>query len=73
VTGIGTPRGTPAEVIGILNTAVNAAFADAEMRARLTDTGGEPLPGPPDAFGKIFAGEIEKWGRVVRASGMKTQ
>ncbi len=73
VTGIGTPRGTPAAVIDILNKAVNAAFADPKMRARLTDTGGEPLPGPPAAFAKIFAGEIEKWGKVVKASGMKTQ
>lgn len=73
VTGIGAPRNTPPEVIDILNKAVNAAFADPKMRARLTDTGGEPLPGPPEAFGKIFAGEIEKWGKVVKASGMKTQ
>ncbi len=73
VTGIGVPRGTPAEVIDILNKAVNAAYADAKMRARLTDTGGEPLPGSPAAFGKIFAGEIEKWGKVVKASGMKPQ
>ena len=73
VTGIGVPRGTPPEVIDLLNKAVNAAYADAKMRARLTDTGGEPLPGSPDAFGKIFAGEIEKWGKVVKASGMKPQ
>jgi tripartite-type tricarboxylate transporter receptor subunit TctC len=73
VTGIGAPRNTPPDVIDILNKAVNAAYADPKMRARLTDTGGEPLPGPPDAFGKIFAGEIEKWGKVVKASGMKQQ
>jgi tripartite-type tricarboxylate transporter receptor subunit TctC len=73
VTGIGVPRGTPSEVIDILNKAVNAAYADPKMRARLTDTGGEPLPGSPDAFGKIFAGEIEKWGKVVKSSGMKPQ
>jgi tripartite-type tricarboxylate transporter receptor subunit TctC len=73
VTGIGVPRGTPPEVIAILNKAVNAAYADPKMRARLTDTGGEPLPGSSDTFGTIFAGEIEKWGKVVKASGMKPQ
>jgi tripartite-type tricarboxylate transporter receptor subunit TctC len=73
VTGISVPRGTPPEVIDILNKAVNAAYADPKMRARLTDTGGEPLPGSPEAFAKIFAGEIEKWGKVVKASGMKPQ
>ena len=40
---------------------------------RLNDTGGEPLPGTAADFGKIFAGEIEKWGKVVNASGMKPQ
>ena len=73
VTGIGVPRGTPAEVIDVLNKAVNAAFADPKMRARLSDTGGEPLPGSPADFAKIFAGEIEKWGKVVKASGMKPE
>jgi tripartite-type tricarboxylate transporter receptor subunit TctC len=73
VTGIGVPRNTPPDVIDILNKAVNAAFADQKMRARMVDTGGEPLPGSPEAFGKIFAGEIEKWGKVVKASGMKPQ
>jgi tripartite-type tricarboxylate transporter receptor subunit TctC len=73
VSGIGAPAKTPAAVIDVLNKAVNAAFDDQTMRARLTDTGGEPLPGSPEAFAKIFAGEIEKWGKVVKASGMKPQ
>ncbi len=73
MTGIGTPRNTPPEVIDVLNKAVNAAYADPKMRARLTDTGGEPLPGSPAAFAKIFAGEIEKRAKVVKSSGMKPQ
>jgi tripartite-type tricarboxylate transporter receptor subunit TctC len=72
-TGIGVPRGTPAEIIATLNKAINAAYADPAMKAKFLDTGGEPLPGTPDDFGKIFAGEIEKWGKVVKASGMKPQ
>jgi tripartite-type tricarboxylate transporter receptor subunit TctC len=71
VTGIGVPKDTPAEVIGKLNAEINAAFADPAMRARLADTGGEPLPGSPADFGRIIAGEIEKWGKVVRFSGAK--
>src|SRR5262245_58355256 len=67
-TGIGVPRNTPAEVIETLNKAINAAFADPAMKAKFVDTGGEPLPGSPAEFGKIFAGEIEKWGKVVKAS-----
>lgn len=71
-TGIGAPRGTPAEIVERLNREINAAFADAAMTARLADTGGMPLPGTPAAFATILADETEKWGRVVRfASGGK--
>lgn len=70
-TGIGAPRGTPVEIIETLNRAMNAAFADPKMKARLLDTGGEPLPGTPAEFAQIMAHETEKWGKVVQASGVK--
>jgi tripartite-type tricarboxylate transporter receptor subunit TctC len=65
-TGIGAPRGTPAEIIERFNREINAAFADPGMQARLADTGGTPLPGTPAAFATVLAGETEKWGKVVR-------
>ena len=71
VTGIGVPKNTPAEVIDTLNKAINAAFADPTMKARLADTGGAALPGSPADFEKLIAGEIEKWGRVIKVSGTK--
>jgi tripartite-type tricarboxylate transporter receptor subunit TctC len=71
-TGIGAPRGAPAEIIDRLNREINAAFADAGMKARLADTGGNALPGTPAAFTKVLADETDKWGKVVRfASGAK--
>ena len=47
VTGIGAPKETSAEIIATLNTAINAAFADPTMKARLADTGGTMLAGSP--------------------------
>jgi tripartite-type tricarboxylate transporter receptor subunit TctC len=70
-TGIGAPRGTPAEIIATLNAAINAAFADPAMSARLADTGGSALAGSPAEFGKLLAEETEKWGKVVKFSGAK--
>src|SRR5262249_19614873 len=49
-----------------LNKAVNAGLADPKLKARLTDLGSVPLPGPPATFGKLIADETEKWGRVIR-------
>ncbi len=71
VTGIGVPKATPAEIIDRLNKEINAAFADPKMKARLADTGGAVLPGSPADFEKLIAGEIEKWGKVIKFSGTK--
>jgi tripartite-type tricarboxylate transporter receptor subunit TctC len=71
VTGIGVPKNTPAAIIDALNEAVNAAFADPAMKAKLADTGGTPLAGSPADFAKLLAAETEKWRRVVKASGIK--
>ena len=71
VTGIGAPKDTPAGIVDTLNKAVNAAFADTAMKAKLADTGGAPLPGSAVAFGSLLAAETEKWGKVVKASGTK--
>ena len=71
VTGIGVPSGTPADTVETLNKAVNAAFADPTMKARLADTGGMMLAGSPAQFGQLLAHETAKWGAVVKASGAK--
>ena len=71
--GMCAPAKTPPEIIEKLNSEINAAIADPAMKARLAALGGEPLPGPPPAFGKLIADDTEKWARVVRAAGLKPQ
>jgi tripartite-type tricarboxylate transporter receptor subunit TctC len=73
VTGIGVPKGTPAAIVETLNRAVQAAFTDAAMKARLADTGGAPLPGTAAEFATLMAAETEKWGKVVKAAGIKAE
>jgi hypothetical protein len=43
------------------------------MKARLAAIGGEPIPGSPAEFGKLISEETEKWGKVVRAAGIKPE
>jgi tripartite-type tricarboxylate transporter receptor subunit TctC len=69
--GMCAPGKTPVEIIGKLNKEINAAIADAGMKARLAALGGEPLPGTPAEFGKLIAEETEKWAKVVKAAGLK--
>ena len=69
--GIGAPRNTPPEIIEKLNKEINAGLADPKLSARLKDLGGIILPGSPADFGKLIAGETEKWAKVVKFSGAK--
>jgi tripartite-type tricarboxylate transporter receptor subunit TctC len=71
--GICAPRNTPQEIVDKLNKEINAAIADPVMKARFAAVGGEPLPGSPQVFGKLISEETEKWGRVVRAAGIKPE
>jgi tripartite-type tricarboxylate transporter receptor subunit TctC len=71
--GICAPKNTPTDIVDKLNKEINEAIADPGMRARLAALGGEPLPGSPAEFGKLIAEETEKWGRVVRAAGIKPE
>jgi len=70
-TGIGAPKGTPAEIIEKLSKQINAALADLKMKTRLADLGGTALPGSPADFGKLIAEDTEKWAKVVKFSGAK--
>jgi tripartite-type tricarboxylate transporter receptor subunit TctC len=71
--GIGAPRNTPAEIVEVLNKAVNAGLADPKLNARLADLGSVPLRGSPAAFGELIADETEKWGKVIKFAGIKSQ
>ena len=65
VTGVGVPRNTPAEIVAMLNKAINASLADPKMKARLGEMGSTVLPGSAADFGKLLAEETEKWAKVV--------
>ena len=71
--GIAAPRGTPVEIIQILNRETNAGLADPRIEARLTDMGGMLLTGSPADFGKLIADETEKWGKVIKLAGIKAE
>jgi tripartite-type tricarboxylate transporter receptor subunit TctC len=71
--GIAAPANTPAEIVDKLNREINAAIADPAMKARFAAIGGEPLPGSPGEFGQLIAAETGKWGKVVRAAGIKPE
>src|ERR1700692_984626 len=69
--GTCAPAGTPAAIIDKLNATITAGLADPQLKAKIKDLGGEPMPMTPAEFGKFLAEETEKWGKVVKFSGIK--
>jgi hypothetical protein len=45
--GLGAPKSTPTGFIDTLNREINAALADAKLKARFADLGGTALPAHP--------------------------
>jgi tripartite-type tricarboxylate transporter receptor subunit TctC len=71
--GLGVPKGTPANIIDMLNKETNAVLSDPKLKTRLADLGGTPLELSPADFGKLIADETEKWGKVIRAAHIKAE
>jgi tripartite-type tricarboxylate transporter receptor subunit TctC len=69
--GVCAPSKTPAEIVDKLNREINVVLADAKLKARLVELGGQPSPGTPADFGKFISSETDKWGKVVREAGLK--
>jgi tripartite-type tricarboxylate transporter receptor subunit TctC len=69
--GIGAPRDTPADIIAMLNNAINAGFADPHLKSHLVDLSGTVLPGTAADFGKLIVEETEKWLKLIQKARIK--
>lgn len=73
VFGIGAPKDTPTEIIEMLNNEVNAALVDSGFKKRLRGLDATALGGSPADFGKLMAGETEKWAKVISAAKIRLE
>ncbi len=71
--GISAPKGTPPEIVDLLNKAVGEALRDPKVTERLADIGGIPKPMTPAEFGRLIADETEKWRKVVEFAGVSVE
>ena len=69
--GLVAPRGTPADVVNKVAADVNRLVGSPEMRERMLALGAEPVASSPERFTVFIREEIDKWGKLVRASGAR--
>ena len=68
--GLLAPAKTPPEIIATLNKAVVAAVAEDATRAKLLNSGAEPVGGTQAEYAAVIKAEIEKWTKVVVLTGV---
>jgi tripartite-type tricarboxylate transporter receptor subunit TctC len=71
--GLCAPKATPTEIVDRLNKEINAALVDPRIKARLADIGALSFSTSPGEFTKFIADETEKWGRVIRFAGIRSE
>jgi tripartite-type tricarboxylate transporter receptor subunit TctC len=71
--GLSAPRGTPPDVIETLNKEVRAALADAKMKTRIAELGGDPMSMTAAEFGRFIEVETHKWAKVIQFAGAKAK
>lgn len=65
------PTGTPADVLARFAAETTKALADPEVQARLRRVGALAAGGSPDDAARFHRAEYDKWGQIVRATGIK--
>ena len=71
--GLMAPAKTPKEIVARWNTEVGKILAAPDLKGRFINEGLEPMGGTQEEFGKFIRIEIEKYAKVVVATGMKPQ
>jgi tripartite-type tricarboxylate transporter receptor subunit TctC len=61
------PAGTPRDVVNRLNGALNAALNSKELRDKFTQQGFDPFVTKPEEAGRFIAGEVQRFGKLIKA------
>ena len=69
--GLLAPAGTPKNIIAKLNADSRRVLAMQDLKDRLTIAGIDVAGGSPEDFAKFIRAELDKWGPVVMAAGVK--
>lgn len=74
--GFWGPKGTPANIVRVMDDALTKSLADPAVQSRLADLGHRVFPRErqnPDALAALHKAEIDKWWPIIRADGIKVE
>jgi len=69
--GLSAPAGTSKEIINRLHAETIKVMALPDIKERLANAGFEVVTSNPEQFGAFTRSEIQKWGKIVKSTGLK--
>ena len=71
--GLMAPAATPTPIIEKLHAEVVKVLQSPDIKDNWAKQGAAPMPLKPDEFDRFLRADIEKWGKLVKATGMKVE
>ncbi len=71
--GLFAPSALPRETLTKLNGTINTLLQSREFLDQLAGQGVEPAGGTSESFDRFFRGEVDKLGKVIKASGARPE
>ena len=71
--GVWAPKGTPAERIAALNTAINAAVGELGKSGAFAALGIEPVSETPEQFKRYIAADVAQGTELLKSAGFKPE
>ena len=71
IVGIVAPAPTPRDLVNRISADIARQIKSSDLTERMKQQGMEPIGSTPEQFDALIRSEIEKWARVVKASGAK--
>jgi tripartite-type tricarboxylate transporter receptor subunit TctC len=69
--GIAAPKGTPDDIVGKLNSTIDAVLTDPAMKPKFANLGAEPAPLSRADLRTFIAAEVDKWAKVIKFANIK--
>ena len=68
--GVYGPPKLPANIVGVISGAINAALKTPEMQQSLARAGAEPVGGSPESFAAFLQRDVDTCSKVIREAGI---